>query len=87
MQVFTLGGKKFVAGKDGELVPFVEKETAPAAPWEAVNNVADVCKILRLSRNSVMRLISSGDLGAVKAGARRWLIPGHSIEAFLRQPR
>lgn len=46
----------------------------------------DECKnILRLSRNSIMKLIFTGKLRAIKAGEKRWLVPSTSIDAFLEQ--
>ncbi|CVK18761.1 helix-turn-helix domain-containing protein [Sporomusa sphaeroides] len=90
-QIFTLkdaNGKQqlYTVNESGQLVPYIEKKANPnEKPWAVSNGVADTCKILGLSRGTVMKLISSGQLRAIKAGAKRWIIPGSSIEQFLAQ--
>lgn len=83
-KIFTLNGEKFIANAEGQLVPYIKEETKDIKPWGAANNIADIVKILKLSRSSVMNLISNGQLKAVKAG-KRWIVPGWAIEAFLKQ--
>ncbi len=68
----------------GELIPLVEV-IERKNPWQAVNSIADACKILKLSRNTLMLLIQTGQLKAVKAGVKRWLVTGQAIEEFLGQ--
>ncbi|GBG57301.1 hypothetical protein SPFL3102_02667 [Sporomusaceae bacterium FL31] len=78
---------KFTVNEKGQLMPYVEEEiqTVTKTPWKASNDVLNTCKFLGLSRGTVMKLISLGELKAVKAG-KRWIIPGWAIEQFLQQP-
>lgn len=48
-----------------------------------VYTIAECTTILRLSRNSVMKLVFSGKLRAIKAGEKRWLVPSTAIDEFL----
>jgi len=52
-----------------------------------VYEIKDCMKTLKLSRNTVAKLISSGQLKAVKAGDRRWLIPAWALNDFLGKPQ
>lgn len=87
-QIFTLNGKRFVTNESGELIPLIEEEIkAKEDPWQAVNSVNETCKILKLGRNTVMKLIHTGELKSKRAGERRLLIPGWAIEEFLGIPK
>ena len=88
--VFTLkddNGKeqRYTVGESGQLIPLVEI-IEKKEQWQAVNSIAETCKILKLSRNTTMSLIFTGKLKAVKAGVKRWLVPGNAIEEFLNSP-
>lgn len=48
-----------------------------------VYQIKEVCNLTELSRNTVMKLITTGQLKAVKAGQRRWLIPSWALDEFL----
>lgn len=74
--------QRYTTDEAGQLIPIVEV-VEKKNPWQAVNTIAETCKILKISRNTVMSLISSGQLKAIKAGAR-YLITGQAIEGFLK---
>lgn len=50
-----------------------------------VFQIKDVMQITGLSRNTVGKLITTGQLKAVKAGERRWIIPAWALDKFLGQ--
>ena len=88
-QVFTLKDatgveQRYTVGNQGQLVPLIEIVEKKES-WQAVNTIAETCKILKLGRNTLMGLINAGQLRAVKAGAKRWLVTGKAIEDFLEQ--
>lgn len=76
--------QRYIADDSGQLIPLVEV-IEKKSPWQAVNSIADACKILKLSRNTLMLLIQSGQLKAIKAGVKRWIVTGQAIEDFLGQ--
>lgn len=90
-QIFVLKdetGKeqRYTVNKLSQLIPYVEEKAVfQEVPWKASNDIANTCRILGLSRGTVMKLISTGQLRAIKAGAKRWIVPGSSIEHFLAQ--
>jgi len=51
-----------------------------------VYDVSDVMRVLHLSRNTVMCLLTSGKLRSVRAG-RRWIIPSGAVDEFLGENR
>lgn len=58
--------------------------TLSPAPLPLVYTVRDVMPLLRLSRNSVHKLLQSGELRSVRFG-RKWLIPAEALHAFLSE--
>ncbi len=91
-QVFTLkdeNGKelRYTVSGSGQLIPLIETVKEKEEPWKAINSIAETCKILQLSRNTLMRLIYAGELKAIKAGVKRWLVPAWAIEEFIKLPR
>jgi excisionase family DNA binding protein len=52
----------------------------PLAPL--AYTVAEACEVMRLGRNTVLELLYSGQLRAIRVG-RRWVIPRAAIEDFL----
>lgn len=48
-----------------------------------VFNINEVCLILGLSRNTVDKLIRGGQIRAVRAGERRWIVPSKSVTEYL----
>jgi excisionase family DNA binding protein len=46
----------------------------------------EACKILNICPNTLAALIRENKLKAVKAGARKWLIPAFAIDQFLGKP-
>lgn len=90
--VFTLKDKsgkeqRYTAGESGQLIPLIETVKEKEEPWKAINSIAETCKILQLSRNTLMGLIYAGELKAIKAGVKRWLVPAWAIEEFIKLPR
>jgi excisionase family DNA binding protein len=51
-----------------------------------VYTIAESCKKLKVGRNTMAGLIHSGQIKAVKAGERRWIIPKWALDAFLGKP-
>lgn len=49
-----------------------------------VYTIREVVPLLQLSRNSVRKLLQSGELQSVRCG-RKWLIPVEALSAFLSQ--
>jgi excisionase family DNA binding protein len=47
--------------------------------------VDEASQILRISRSTVLNLIWTKKLHAVKPASRRWLIPKKSLEKFLEE--
>jgi len=86
-QIFTLNGERYTTDELGQLVPLVEEMKPKENPWQAVNTIIETCKILKISRGTLMVLINAGQLKAVKAGERRWLVPGWALEEFLKVPK
>jgi|GEM_PF-1384824 len=84
-QIFALNGEKYVADELGQLIPLVEEVKVKEDPWQTVNTIKETCKVLKLGRNTLMDLINSGQLKAIKAGVK-WLIPGWAIEEFIKVP-
>jgi excisionase family DNA binding protein len=83
-QTFTLNGERYVVDETGKLVPLIEEEIkVKEEPWQAANTITETCKILKLGRNTVMKLINTGQLKAIRAGVRRLLVPGWALEEFL----
>lgn len=85
-KIFTLNGERFTTNESGELVPFVEEIKQKEDAVQIANTVNETCAILRLGRNTVMSLINSGKLKAVKTGLK-WLVPGWAIKEFLQYPK
>ncbi len=57
--------------------------------WEGgrmVFTIAETCKILGVSRNTLANMIALGQFKAIKASERRWLVPRWSLEQFLGKP-
>lgn len=84
-QMLTLNGARYVADELGQLTLLVEDVTPIEYPWQTVNTIAETCKILKLGRNTLMDLINSGQLKAIKAGVK-WLVPGWAIAQFIKVP-
>ena len=85
-QPFILNGEKYIADESGNLTPLVEEIKLKEDPWQTVNTIKETCKILKLGRNTLMDLINSGQLKAIKAGVK-WLVPGWALEEFLQVPK
>lgn len=49
-----------------------------------VYQIKEIQEITGLSRNTIMPLIRSGELKAIKAGQRRWIVPAWAFEEFLK---
>ena len=64
--------------------PDLELRSFPSVPVVALT-VDQVCQRLQLSRPSVMALIQSGRLHAIKVG-RTWRISEQSLERLLAPP-
>lgn len=47
--------------------------------------VAEIAARVRVSEQTVLRLIHSGDLEAIRAGRRSFRVPEPSVENFLRK--
>jgi hypothetical protein len=58
--IFTLNGERYVSDESGQLIPLVNE--VKENPWKVVNTIVDICKILGISRSTLMRLIESGKL-------------------------
>ncbi|EIW19514.1 MULTISPECIES: helix-turn-helix domain-containing protein [Pelosinus] len=78
--------QRYTLGDQGQLVPLVAISEEKVS-WQSVNTISETCKILKLGRNTLMSLIKSGQLKAVKAGIKRWIVPGWAIEDFLQRPK
>ncbi|MDY7802785.1 helix-turn-helix domain-containing protein [Burkholderia stagnalis] len=62
-------------------------QTPPAAPAPArLYRVAEVMKLLSVSRSTVYRLVRDGKLTLVKIGERSSGITSASLDAFLSRP-
>ena len=48
-----------------------------------VYEIKECMQMLGLSRNTITKLIKTGQLKAVRAGERRWLIPAVAIDQML----
>lgn len=73
-QVFTLNGEQYTTDESGNLIPFVEKLEIKTEVLPTVTTINEACKILKIGRNTIMDLINSGQLKAVKAEVK-WLVP------------
>jgi len=82
-----LNGKQYIADEIGNLIPFIEEVKIKEDPWKAVNSVMETCKILGISRGSLMLIAKEGRLKIIQAGPRRWLVPGWSIAEFIQMPK
>ena len=60
------------------------RTTAWSPPVQLLN-VPEVAEELRISETAVYRLIKSGDLAAVKAGARRRVVSREALDDFIRR--
>lgn len=78
--------QRYTVDGDGNLIPLVEEPQIKEDPWQAANTLQETCKILKLGRTCLMGLIKSGQLKAIKAGAK-WLVPGWAIEEFIQVPK
>lgn len=74
-------GNKYTANEQGQLIPLVEVAVEPVKVKQ-VYSPDEARAVLGISRNSLMHLLSNGQLQGIKAG-RRWLIPSHSLNRFL----
>jgi len=52
--------------------------------YQEVLDVEDVCRIFRVGRNRIYKLLQTGQLGGFRLG-RTWKIPRIALEAYLLQ--
>lgn len=83
--IFTLNGERYTFDELGQLILLVEEIKVKEDPWQVSNSITETVKILKISRSTVMGIFS-GQLKAIKAGAKRWIVPGWAIKEFIKTP-